>query len=294
MKNSIIFLFAVLSVTLFSCGNQETQTSQPQKTQPQCHTELVKDSLANSTVAKEVIIASGQFVNGVVKDHKKNNPNYTKEMFLADNPEIAKRPLVKKLDPCDSTKVKYVSIPLHQGDVILLRLPYQIDTLPGSAESIVWKSAHSTSHIKQILDIDDKGRVVVEDQNICCCDTNINPCPPQKGDVSSPEIITNPTNPNHGINLPERNETGESDTPWWVWVMLALLVIVIIMITRNKKADPNSVENITKVVREEGKKNRDHVTQEMNGLGSKMDKQTEATKETNKLLEKILENGQPK
>lgn len=313
MKKIIIPTILLICIAFFftSCGESAKASKNPDypiSGQQACHTELKSEPLATSVVAKEDVINTGQSVNGAVKDHAKHFPGYTKEMFLADNPAIAGRPSIKKLDPCDSTKVKYIGIPLYSGDVILLRLPYRIDTIPGYAESIIWKAANSSSHIKKILDIDDKGRVVVEHQNICCNGANVNPCPPQMGDGVLPPVNAIP--PSDTVVLPTvgdgngghvGDDYSESETPWWVWLMLILLVIVIIMIARNKKADPNSVENITTAVREEGENTRKHVTATMNGLGDKMDAQTAATKEqttaskeTNQLLQQWLEQNTKK
>lgn len=302
MKKIIIPTILLICIAFFftSCGGSAKASKNPDypisSGQTTCHTILVSQPLATSVVAKEDAINTGQFVTGVVKDHANKFPGYTREMFLLDNPEIAKRPQVKKLDPCDSTKVKYVSIPLYPGDIILLRLPYRVDTISGYAESIVWKAINSSSHIKKILDIDDKGRVVVEHQNICCNGVYINPCPPQIGDGVLPPVNTVP--PSDTVTPPTvgdgngghvGGDYSESETPWWVWLMLALLVIVIIMIARNKKTDPNSVENITAAVRQEGKQTRDHVTTAMNSLGEKMDAQTQAATDGNKLLAQVLD-----
>lgn len=292
MKKIIpIILLGFIAIFFASCGGETKANNNPNAA---CHTILVPQPLATSVVAKEDIVHTGQSVNGAVKDHAKEFPGYTKEMFLSDNPEIAVRPVIVKKDPCDSTKVKYTSIPLYSGDVILLRLPFRIDTIAGYMESIVWKSAHPSSHIKKIIDIDDKGRVIVENQNISCDGAYVNPGPPQKGDGTlPPDIILNPTNPGPGDTNGNITTSG-SDTPWWVWVMLILLLIAMYMIWQNKKADPNSVGNITEAVREEGYKTRNHVTAALDGLGGKMDNQTNATNTTNQLLRKWLEQNPPK
>jgi|GEM_PF-1318853 len=316
MKNSIIFLFTVLSVILFSCENNEVQTSQPQKTTPQCHTELVEEPLWNSIVAKEVTIATGQFVNGIVKDHAKNNPGYTKEMFLLDNPLIAKRNLVKKLDPCDPTKIKYVSLPLYQGDVILLRLPFRLDTLQGKSESVVWKSPTGPNHIKCVVDMVSGDRLVTELQNIDC-ENNFqsSPCPPNNDPAYPPSTLP----------------TGwPIDTPWWVWLVLAILLLIAFLLWKSSNKDYKP-ETLIKTIHEEGEKTRHHVseqaektrhhtsdqnektrhyvnagnqevknhmtqeTREMRmDIANQMNNVSSGIQETNKLLKKILENGQPK
>lgn len=278
-----------------------------------CHTILVDEPLATSVVGKEDVIRTGQSVKGAVKDHARNYPGYTEKMFMADNPQIAGRPTIKKLDPCDSTKVSYVGIPLYSGDKVLLRLPYRVDTITGYAESIVWKAANTSSHIKKILDIDDKGRVVVEYQNIYC-GVYVNPCPPQTGDgtprpidaippgeriITPPSDTVTPPTVGDGSGNPPSSGYTENGTPWWVWLMFVLIAIVIYMIAKvmtHKQADGNSVGNITEVVQAEGKKTREHVTKAMDGLGGKvdslggkMDTQTTATNTTNELLRKLLE-----
>ncbi len=322
MKKIIIPTILLICIAFFftSCGESAAASKSPDPTivtGETCHTTLVEVPLSTSVVAKEEKIRTGQFVTGVVKDHAQKFHGYTREMFLLDNPEIAKRPQVKKLDPCDSTKVKYVSIPLYPGDLILLRLPYKVDTIPGYAESIVYKPAIPSSHIKKILDIDDKGRVVVEYQNICCNGIVYNPCPPQPGvippvnaippgdriNIPPSDTVTPPTvGDGAGDRLGGGNGYSKEETPWWVWLMLILLIVGIAMIfkvMRQKQADPNSVENITAAVRKEGKQTRDHVTAAMDGLGGKMDaqttatkEQTEASKEMNELLKKFLEQRQ--
>jgi hypothetical protein len=65
---------------------------------------------------------TGQSIWGIVRDHQKKVPGYTREMFLEDNPEIASREQYTKLDPCDSSKVLYVTVPLYTGDEYRLRL----------------------------------------------------------------------------------------------------------------------------------------------------------------------------
>lgn len=67
-------------------------------------------------------VRTGQSIWGIVKDHKKMHPWYTREIFLADNPEIADRKPYTKLDPCDSTKVLYSTPPIHPGETYRLRL----------------------------------------------------------------------------------------------------------------------------------------------------------------------------
>jgi hypothetical protein len=65
---------------------------------------------------------TGQSIWGIVHDHQKKIPGYTREMFLEDNPEIASRKPYTKLDPCDPSKVLYVTVPLYAGDTYRLRL----------------------------------------------------------------------------------------------------------------------------------------------------------------------------
>lgn len=215
MKNLIFLTFAVLTAVFFSsCGGSDAPQTE------MCHTELVDHPLETAVVANATIVRTGQSISGVVKDHAKKVSGYTREMFLADNPHISGRKPITKMDPCDSTKVKYTSIPVHAGDTVFLRHPLRIDTIPGNQESINWRPGRNGGRIKYVIDmVDDSNRFTVSMQNITC-----EPDEPVKED---------------GPVLPPNGDSGESDPkeglsqwwgfglPWWAWIVLALLIIAL-------------------------------------------------------------------
>ncbi len=270
MKNSIIFLFAVLSVTLFSCGDQENSQEKNY-----CHTELIPTNLTTSVVGDMEIVRTGQSISGIVKDHKKQVHGYTKEMFLKDNPNIANRKPYAKMNPCDSTKISYVSIPVYSGDTVFLRLALMIDTLPGEDKSIKWhKSPNSPIH--HIIDQDENGWVIVEDKDIVCDNSFTNSIPP-KTDYPSEDS---------GVPC-WYFLTG---IPNWFWVIL--IVIFFAWFIRHQHKKTRDVINSNTNYQSED--TRRHVSGEHSETRNGMSEVAKEIGKSNELLQKILENGQAK
>jgi len=158
-------IFAVFTAILCSSCSQEEQLVAVEK----CHTEIVPTPLQSAVVADMARVRTGQSLSAVVKDHAKKVVGYSKEMFLADNPHIARRKPVTKLDPCDSTKVKYTVIPVFSGDTVYLRHPFQIDTVIGNQESVNWTPGRYGSRIQNVIDmVDDGNRFTISMQDIAC------------------------------------------------------------------------------------------------------------------------------
>jgi len=251
-----IFLFAA------SCGKSEkTQRAVVKKTTvTYCHTELIPVPLETSVVAGTKIVRTGQSIWGIVKDHQEKFSGYSREMFLADNPAIACRTPFTKLDPCDSSKVKYTSIPVYAGDIVYLRHPYRIDTIPGEGANIVWESGRG--RLRHIIDIDDAGRYIVHENPFVCNNRVI--VPP----TDKMEVLIPPTN-NDGL------ESTSSFTNWYPWLILLIVMLTgFIMLYRHIGNQHNQTRNH---VREDGDETRRTIDKQAENLRTRV---SELHKET--------------
>ncbi len=255
MKNLIFLTFAVLTAFLLaSCGNDTAQTNNV------CHTELVAHPLETAIVADQEEVRTGQSISGIVRDHKENVPGYTKQMFLADNPHIASRKPFTKPDPCDPTKVKYTSIPVHAGDTIFLRHPLRIDTIPGNQESINWRPGKYGHRIKHIIDmVDDSNRFTISMQDIVC----------QPEPVKEESPIFPPKDGGDGENsFGDDLEFGcwsGFGIPWWLWIVLAIIAGAIIV--------------------------RSGILKGFRGVHERQDTGNDHSDERNKLLQSVIDQG---
>lgn len=276
MKNFLqIAIMVFILVFAASCGNNEVVV---EKSLPLCRTELVSAPLETSVVANAMTVKTGQNIWGIVKDHQKKFPAYSKDMFLADNPEIASRPVFTKLDPCDSSKVKYISIPVYAGDLVYMRYPNQIDTVPGDGTSVKWKDG--SGRLRHIIDMDDEGRFVVHN-NPFTCDNRIIIPPTDKEEVILPP---------HGGGDGSSSGWWSNPSNWLPWTIIVLLLlagfIVLYLQNRNQHnstrshvtAESNETRAFTEsqhedaldVITKDGQETRRHVAASMKDLGSKL------------------------
>lgn len=281
MKNFLeIAIFAFLLIFAASCEDME-----PVKPS-HCHTELVPAPLETSVVADEMVVRTGQSISGLVKDHQKKFLNYTKDMFLADNPEIASRPTFSKLDPCDSSKVKYTTLPIYAGEIVYLRHPYRIDTVPGNEVSVVWKTG--SGRLRHVIDMDDEGRFVVHDKSFVC---------DEFGAVTSPN--------DGGSDRPILPPNGSGSGGWWSdlsnwlpWLLLGLLLGGFIMLYRRigdqheqtrGRVSAESNEIRTQNLHQHNQ-TRNSIAESMKNLGSELSQAITAEgKASRELLERQLD-----
>lgn len=217
-----MIIIAVFTAVFFtSCGKEKAEKAT-------CHTELVSAPLETAVVADADIVRTGQSINGIVKDHSKKVVGYTKDMFLADNPQISGRNAVTKLDPCDSTKVKYRTIPVHAGDIIFLRHPLRIDTISGYAKSIVWKEGEG--RIKHVIDMDNEQRFIISDQDIVCQPEPVKeegPVLPPNGDGGNSDRRESPDSGDRSDSTDGLSQWWGFGFPWWFWIFAGLLIIAL-------------------------------------------------------------------
>lgn len=295
MKNIQIAIMAFILIFAASCGNNEMVVEPP----TYCHTELVSIPLETSVVADEMVVRTGQSISGLVKDHRKKVTGYTREMFLADNPEIASRPVFTKLDPCDSSKVKYTSIPVYAGDLVYMRYPNRIDTVPGDGMSVRWKAG--SGRLRHIIDMDDEGRFIVQD-NLFVCDNRTTTPPTDKEEIILP--------PHSGDDGGSVNGWWSNPSNWLPWTIIVLLLlagfIVLYLQNRNQHnstrshvgAESNKTRAFTEsqhrqthdVIVNDGQDTRRHVATSMEDLGSKLSQAiADEGKADRELLERQLD-----
>lgn len=300
MKSKSVFsalFFAAFFATFFLTA---CTASSPENTQESCHTELVSVPLETSVVADAEVVHTGQSISGVVKDHAKKVKDYTKDMFLVDNPHIAERKPFTKLDPCDSTKVKYVSIPLHSGDTVYLRYPYQIDTIPGDGHSIVWEKG--SGRLRHLIDMDDEGRFIVSEQDISC-EEEVEAIQP----IQTPKIDGNESSPWSNFWGWWRGFFSEIPPSWIIGLICFLILFFWIRhqgrqtrdVVRNchvttrglNEAEHGTTRNLVMAEHKTTRSGLSEVVSAIKEQTTAANNQVAETKQTNDLLQKILKQG---
>jgi hypothetical protein len=287
MKNFVQIAAIVAFILIFaaSCGNNE-EVVKVEETPTYCHTELVSTPLETSVIANEMVIRTGQSISGLVKDHQKRFSAYSKDMFLADNPQIAQRTPYTKLDPCDSSKVKYVSIPVYAGDIVYMRYPNRIDTVPGEGTSVAWKAG--TGRLRHVLDMDDKGWFVVQNNPFFCDNRTI--VPP----TDKEEIILPP----HSGDSSSSSDWWSNPSNWLLWLILILLLAGFAVLYLQNHNQYNSTRTFTAsqhrqtqdVIVNDGQETRTRVEKSMKDLGSELSQAITAEgKADREMLERQLD-----
>ena len=300
MKNFVqIAIVAIILIFAASCGNNEVVVEKP-KPKPTCHVELVYTPLTSSVIAVEYRVQKGQKPDEIVQMHK-TNPNmvggafldYTMDMFLADNPEVAtstKRAIRK--DKCDPTKIDtvwYKAWNLEENNLVYLRVPARLDTVPGNGWNAQWFIPEKTSPIKHLVD-----RIEIASSNLekkPVADLRENPCENEGGLVSPPN-----DGGSRGDSWSTVPPTGGDDgsssdlSDWLPWTIIVLLIltgfIVLYLQNRNQhnstrshvSAESNETRAFTEsqhgqthdVIVNDGQETRGRVAESMKDLGSKL------------------------
>lgn len=251
MKNFLqqIALVAFILIFAASCGKEVVEVEKPEP-KPTCHVELVYTPLTSSVIAVEYRVQEGQKLADIVQIHK-TNPNmaggpfldYTMDMFLMDNPEVvtSTKQAIRK-DKCDPTKIDtvwYKAWNLEENNLVYLRVPARLDTVPGNGWNAEWFAPEKTSPIKHLVD-----RIEIASSNLekkPVIDFRENPCQNQGGPVSPPnggddrDDSWSTVPPNGGGG----NDSGFSDfiggIPNWFWILLAMAFLCWFIYYQHKK-----------------------------------------------------------
>lgn len=305
MKNIFFFLAVMTAVFFSSCGN----SSVPQVPETYCHTELVYHPLTTAVVAVPYRVQRGDEIGDIVRMHK-TDPNqtgghfldYNLEMFLADNPEVVastKRSIRK--DKCDPNKIDtvfYQAWNLKENDLVYLRIPARIDTVDTAGPNVVWFTPEKVSRIRQVTE-----RIEIQKAGL-----KPKPATEVYKNLCPSDVVTDDTEPVYV------NSNGGNPWPYWPWVIIGLLMILGFIVLYNRignqhdqtRSFVNGAEMTTREhVTYQGHQTRQHVSDEhattrsgLSEVASAIQEQTTAannqvaeTKQTNDLLQKILEQG---
>lgn len=224
-------LFLLVAIT----GCERPQVVKPKPKPVVCHVEMTYNPITSSVIAVEYRVQKGQKPTDIVKMHT-SNPNmvggpfldYTEEMFFTDNPEIKSSPkrTIRK-DKCDPDKVDtlwYQDWGLQENDLVYLRIPARLDTILGSGINTEWRTPTKETYIKYVVD-----RVEVAITNLSqppVMGRYENPCDIAPTVVTGDVTLATPSPPDGD----DGGNDGNSDIPWWGWLLLVLILFGIGML----------------------------------------------------------------
>lgn len=308
MKNPIqIALVAFMLIFAASCGDEDQVKVVKPEPKSYCHVEMVYTPLTSSVIAIEYRVQAGQKPAEIVQMHK-TDPNmvggpfldYTEEMFFEDNPEIksSKKSRIRK-DKCDPEKldtVYYKTWNLEENDLVYLRIPARLDTVPGEGWNAEWFDPEKASPIKHLVERTEVAHSNLEKKPEM--ERRHNPCEPVR--ILPQPIGGGGDDSEGGPVLPSNGDSGSggwwSDPSNWLPLLLGVLMLGGFIVlyrrigdqheqtrgrvsaesneTRNHVANQtrkditeaikNFSSEIGQVIKDEGKENRDMLERQLN------------------------------